>query len=116
MVWFWTRGTAEMRLETSHDNGTGEFVVILATDGGKVTERFAGRGRLILTPSLSPRIWNGAATAVKDAQPISGRLHRRHSTPTSSLSNIPRSADMIMRETCDRRMHALPRAVQVLGD
>ena len=40
MVWFWTRGTAEMRLETSYDNETGEFVVILATDGGKVTERF----------------------------------------------------------------------------
>ena len=51
MVWFWMRGQAEMQLETRYDNDTGEFVVVLTTDGGRITERFktieAFRARLV---------------------------------------------------------------------
>jgi hypothetical protein len=69
MVWFWTRGTAEMRLETRYDNDTGEFVVVLATDGGKATERFkdieALRARLVaLEQYLQDDNWKNSGPPV----------------------------------------------------
>jgi len=41
MIWFWTRGEEEMRLETRYDNEKSEFVIILHhASGHDVVERF----------------------------------------------------------------------------
>jgi hypothetical protein len=69
MLWFWTRGTAEMWLETRYDNETGEFVVVLSTDGGKITERFkdieAFRARLVaLEQRLQSDNWKNSGPSV----------------------------------------------------
>jgi len=40
MVWFWKRDAVEMRLEIRYDRNTDEFMVVLSTGSGGVTERY----------------------------------------------------------------------------
>jgi hypothetical protein len=41
MVWFWSRGSQELHLETAFDNDTSEFVVTQVwSDGRRDVERF----------------------------------------------------------------------------
>ncbi len=43
MIWFWSRDSQEMRLETRYDNETSEFILVVHyADGRQQTERFAG--------------------------------------------------------------------------
>jgi|1185.fasta_scaffold1303289_1 hypothetical protein len=84
MIWFWRRQQAEMRLETRYDNTTNEFVVVVATDGGTVTERFADmksfRTRLVaLEQQLHADEWknSGPPLFVPEGFPNTDRLRTR---------------------------------------
>jgi hypothetical protein len=67
MVWFWTRDTDELEVETRYDNETSEFVVSVVSrkDGRRDTERFkdieAFRARLVLLErQLEAKNWRNS--------------------------------------------------------
>jgi hypothetical protein len=67
MVWFWTRDTDELEVETRYDNETSEFVVNVVSrkDGRRDTERFkdieAFRARLVLLErQLEAKNWRNS--------------------------------------------------------
>jgi len=83
MVWYWTRDTAEMRLETQYDEGTEDFILVLATETSSVTERYKDLGAFktrvsALARHLESEQWKntGPAVVVPDDFP-SGRFRVR---------------------------------------
>lgn len=73
MIWFWTNGVHERRVETRYDNDAGEFLVIITDEHGRErTERFSDlhvfRARLAaLDEQMRGERWSPGALAIDPA-------------------------------------------------
>ena len=102
MIWFWSRDSQEMRLETRYDNDTSEFVLIVHyPDGRQQMERFSGsteyRTRLqVLEQQLEAERWtsSGRPLIVPEGFP-----HRRLPPEVAGSTGVAAQSQEIARRT-----------------